>query len=63
MILRLMSRFSPVAYETTGLLAAFAPFESLKRPARLLDVALERVVPERFRYVIYGTAVKPGDAQ
>jgi hypothetical protein len=30
---------------------------------RLLDVALERVVPERYRYMIYGTAVKPGDAK
>jgi hypothetical protein len=57
--LRLLSGFSPVAYGTSGVLAAFLPGEGFKRIARPVDRLLEHVLPECFHYVIFGYAVKP----
>lgn len=53
----LLSPFRVVTYETTGFLTALVPGR-LKRMAWALDRPVGWLVPERYRYVIYGVAEK-----
>jgi SAM-dependent methyltransferase len=55
----LLSDFGQVRLETYGFFAVFGRTESQRRQLAKFDAAFMRLIPERWRYIVFGVAFKP----